>query len=102
MGVKNVEVNRGMLIDQIEKMLSGQVSREDVGWWAYDLLLEKPVYERGFEKLLEDVVWALHYFHDTEPMMQQFYPEIEDITYFLKCLKSEELYNRSKVLNWRV
>jgi len=50
-----------MLIEQIEKMLSGQTSREDTGWWAYDILLEKPAYERGFEKLLEDIVWALHY-----------------------------------------
>lgn len=91
-----------MLIEQIEKMLSGQATREDTGWWAYDLLLEKPVYEPGFEKLLEDVLWALHYFHDTEPMAQQFYPEVEGIIYFLKCLKAEDSYQRSKVLNWRV
>lgn len=91
-----------MLIEQIEKMLSGQTSREDTGWWAYDVLLEKPAYERGFEKLLEDIVWALHYLHDPEPMMQQFYPDAGEVMYYLKCLKSEEVYQRSKVVHWRV
>lgn len=97
-----MNVNREMLIDQIEKMLAGQVSREDTGWWAFDLLLEKPAYEAGFEKLLDDVLWALHYFHDTGPMMQQFYPDPEDIIYFLKCLKLEVPYRRNEVLHWRV
>lgn len=97
-----MEVNRGMLIDQIEKMLSGQIFREDTGWWAFDLLLEKPAYEKGFEKLLEDVLWALHYFHDTEPMMQRFYPDSEEIIYFLRCLRMEAPYQRNEVSHWRV
>lgn len=98
-----MEINRQDVIDQIEKMLSGAVSREETGWWAYDLLMEEKLqWEKGYEKLLEDVLKSLYYFHDTEPMMQQFYPETDEIVYYLQCLKGEEIYNRSRVIHWRV
>lgn len=98
-----MDVNRRMLIEQIEKLIAGQISREDIGWWAYDLLLgEKLNYEPGFERLLEDTLRSLHYFHEDEPMMQQFYPDTSEILYYLECLKGREFYLRSKVVHWKV
>lgn len=98
-----MEVKRQEVIAHIEQMMTGHVSHEDVGWWAYDLLMEKDLnFEPGYEKILEDVLWALHYFHDPEPLMRQFYPQTEEILYFLRCLKGEEIYQRSRVVHWRV
>ncbi len=98
-----IKITRKTVIQQIEKMLTGQLSKEEIGWWAYDLLMEEGLeYEPGFEKLLDDVLRSLHYFQDTDPIMQQFYPETEEILYYLKCLKGEEIYQRSKVIHWRV
>lgn len=98
-----MEVNRQLIIEQLEKLLAGQLSREDVGWWAYDLLLEgEVIFEPGFARLLEDVLRSLHYFHDDEPMMQQFYPDVADLMYYLKCLKGEEPYQRSRIIHWKV
>jgi hypothetical protein len=98
-----LEVCRQMIIEQIEKMLSGQVSREETGWWAYDIIIEGNLsYEPGHQKILEDVLKSLHYFHDTEPLMQAFYPETEEILYYLVCLKGEEMYQRSRVVHWKV
>lgn len=98
-----MDINRRMVIDQIEKLISGQIAREDIGWWAYDLLLEQKLnYEPGFERLLEDTIRSLHYFHDNEPMMQQFYPDTSEILYYVACLKGQEFYQRSKVVHWKV
>ncbi|PKM81066.1 MAG: hypothetical protein CVU89_11020 [Firmicutes bacterium HGW-Firmicutes-14] len=98
-----MKVDRQTVIEQVEKMLAGDIPREDVGWWAYDFLLEKEAeYEPGYEKLLQDVLQSLHYFHDTEPLMRQFYPDPEEILYYLRCLKGEELYRRNRVIHWRV
>lgn len=98
-----MNINRQMLIEQIEKYISGQISREDVGWWAYDLLLEEKLnYEPGFERLLEDTVRSLHYFHDDEPIIQQFHPDTSEILYYLDCLRGREFYQRSRVVHWKV
>lgn len=98
-----MEVNRQLLITQMEKYVSGQISREDIGWWAFELLLEEKLnYEPGFERILEDALKSLHYFHDDEPMMQQFYPDISEIVYYLNCLKGREFYQRSRVVHWKV
>jgi len=98
-----VMVTRKLVIEQLEKVLAGKASREDTGWWAYDLMLEEGLeYEPGFGRLLEDVLRSLHYFHDTEPFMVQFYPETEELLYYLKCLRGEEFYQRSRVVHWRV
>lgn len=98
-----MEINRQMVIEQIEKMLAGTVSREDTGWWAFDLLMaDNLLFEPGYQKLLEDVIKALYHFHDIEPLMCRFYPETEEILYFLRCLKGEEVYHRSRVVHWRV
>ncbi len=97
-----MEVSRQDVIDRMEKMLAGRTTREDTGWWALDLLLEELEYEPGYKTLLEDVLRSLQYFHDTEPLMQRFYPDTEEMLYFLKCLKGEEAYHRSRVIHWRV
>ena len=98
-----MKVTREMVGEQIEKMFSGTISREDIGWWAYDLILAEEIeYEPGYQRLLEDVIKSLHYFYDTEPYMKQFYPDIEEIIYYLKCLRGEEFYQRSRVIHWRV
>lgn len=96
-------VARQVIIEQIESMLAGLISREDLGWWAYDLLLEDSlVYEPLYEKLSQDVLRSIYYFHDTETFMQQFYPDLDEIVYYLKCLKGEEYYQRFRVVHWRV
>lgn len=98
-----MKVDRQAVAEQIEKMLAGEISREDVGWWAFDILVEDNLeFEPGWETLLEDVIRALHYFHDTEPLMQQFCPDHEEILYFLDCLRGKEVYRRSRVVHWRV
>ncbi len=98
-----MKVNREAVIEQIEKMLTGRISNEDIGWWAYDLLMEEHLeYEPGYGKLLEDVLQSFYYFHDPEPIMRQFYPQNEEILYYLKCLKGEEVYQRTKVVHWQV
>lgn len=98
-----MEINRQVVREQIEKMLAGCVSKEDIGWWAYEFLMEEKLqYEPGHEKLLEDVLRSLHYFHDIEPVMQQFYPATEEILYYLECLQGEVPYERSRVVHWRV
>ncbi len=98
-----MKITRQVLIRQIEKMLTGRLSQEDIGWWAYDILTAEGLeYEPGFHRLLEDALYSLQYFHDTDPLMKQFYPETEEILYYLKCLKGEEVYQRSRVVHWRV
>ncbi len=98
-----MEIDRSLLLEQIKKLVSGEVSSEDVGWWAYDLLLEKELkYEPCYEQLLGDVLRSLHYFHDTEPLMQQFYPDKTEIDYYISCLKGEQIYQRSRVIHWKV
>lgn len=98
-----MELSRKLVIEILENMLTGIISQEDVGWWAYDFLMEVDLdFEPGFEKLLRDILKSLHYFHDTEPMVRQFYPDTEEILYYLRCLKGEEMYQRSRVVHWRV
>lgn len=98
-----MNVNRQMVAMKIEKLLAHQISREEVGWWAYDIIMEQNInYEAGYETLLEDILWSLHYFHDNEVFMKQFYADIEDLVYYLKCLNGEEVYQRSKVVHWRI
>ncbi len=98
-----MKVSRQAVIEQLENMLLGRTSREDTGWWAYDLLLEKDLeYEPGYGKLLADALKSLSYFHDPEPIMHQFYPQTEEILYYLKCLKGDEIYDSSRVIHWRV
>ena len=36
-----MEVNRQTVLEGLLKLVSGQASKEDTGWWAYDILLEK-------------------------------------------------------------
>lgn len=98
-----MELSRKLVIEIIEKMLTGILSQEDVGWWAYDLMMDEELnFELGYEKLLGDVIKSLHYFHDTEPLVRQFYPETDEIMYYLVCLKGEEMYQRFRVIHWRV
>lgn len=98
-----MEINRLLLIGQIQKMVDGEISREEIGWWAYDLMLEEELnYEPGYEKLLGDVLRSLHYFYDDEPLMQQFHPDSTEILYYLSCLKGEQIYQRSRVIHWKV
>lgn len=98
-----MEINRAKLIECIEKIINGEMSSEEVGWWAYDMLLEEGLkYEPGFEQLLGDVLRSLHYFHDVEPLMRQFYPDNIEILYYLSCLKGEQMYQRSRVVHWKV
>ncbi len=98
-----MKVTRESVAEQLEKLFAGEVSREDTGWWAYDLLMEEGLeYEPGYERLLEDVLRSLHYFHDTEPLMAQFYPETDELLYYLKCLRGEQFYQRNRVVHWRV
>ncbi|WP_418790306.1 hypothetical protein [Phosphitispora sp. TUW77] len=98
-----MKVTRELVIIQLEKMFAGEISREDTGWWAYDLILEENLeYEPGYERLLADVLRSLHYFHDIEQYMAQFYPETEELHYYLKCLRGEEFYQRSRVIHWHV
>lgn len=99
-----MKVNRPEVIAQIEKMMTGGISREDLGWWAFDCLMEgTPEYEPGYEILLQDTLQSLQYFHDSaDPLMRQFCPTSEEIQYYLKCLQGEEPYRRNMVLHWRV
>ena len=36
-----MEVNRQTVLEGLLKSVSGQTSKQDTGWWAYDILLEK-------------------------------------------------------------
>lgn len=96
-------LDRQKAAEQIEKLLAQQITYQEIGWWAYDYLIDGPLMmEPGFEKLLEDFLWSFYYFHDEEPYMKQFCPDMDEILYYLKCLKGEEIYQRIKYIHWRV
>ncbi len=93
---------RNDLIEKIEAFLARTISSEELGWWAFDLLVDATDFEPGYDRLIRDALQALQYFHDDEPMMQSFYPETGDLIYYIKCLKGEELYNPKRVPHWKV
>lgn len=96
-------IKRLEVVEKIQSFFAGRLSSEELGWWAFDLLIISDLeFEPGYERLIKDVLHALQYFHDTEPLMQQFYPDKEDLIYYLKCLQGEELYNPKRVIRWKV
>lgn len=96
-------LTRKKVATKINSFLNGDISREDIGWWALDRLVEANQFlEPGYETLLTDVLEALQLFHDSEPIMEQFYPEPEVLLYYLGCLKGEEMYQRKRVPHWKV
>lgn len=96
-------LTRKAVAAKIESFLKGSISQEDIGWWAFDRLVEADRFpEPGYETLLTDVLEALQLFHDTEPAMKQFYLEQDDLLYYLRCLNGEELYQRKRVPHWKV
>ncbi|ADG81916.1 hypothetical protein [Thermincola potens] len=96
-------LTRTEVIDRIEKYLARKISAADIGWWAFDIFVEANIeYEPGHERILKDVIQALQHFHDDDPLMRQFYPEEEDLIYYLRCLKGEEMYNPQKIPHWNV
>ncbi len=96
-------LNRETVIAKINEFLTGKIDREEIGWWAFDLLVEAGLeFEPGSETLLRDVLEALQLFHDDDPMMMQFYPERDDLIYYLRCLRREEMYRRKLVPHWKV
>lgn len=96
-------LTREMVAAKINDLLAGKTDREDIGWWAFDLLVEPGLeLEIGYQNLLQDVLEALQLFHDTEPVMSRFYPEPDDLLYYLRCLRGEEMYRRKRVPHWKV
>ncbi len=94
---------RELVVEKINDFLAGRLEQEEIGWWAFDLMVESSLeFEPGYHTLLSDVLEALRLFHDTEPIMQQFYLEGDELLYYLRCLKGEELYRRNMVPHWKV
>lgn len=88
---------------KIEDFLAGKTDREEFGWWAFDLLVDSGLEpEPGYATLLMDALEAIQLFHDADPLMNQFYPEREELLYYLRCLRGEELYRRNLAPHWKV
>lgn len=96
-------LTRKKVAGKINSFLKGDIIQEDIGWWAFDQLVEANQFlEPGYQTLLTDVLEALQLFHDTEPIMEHFYPQQDELLYYLGCLKGEEMYQRKRVPHWKV